>query len=296
MALLSLLSAAAATVDPIHFADLGIKPYLFRLGWFELRWYSVAYITGIVFAYWHTVKAIRQSGAPMAVRHCDDLFFYCTLGVILGGRLGYATFYTGGNTGIPSLWANPLDMLKLWTGGMSFHGGLIGTALAMAWVAWRAKLNLLRVWDYVAVSVPMGMMLGRLANFVNGELYGREAKGVAWAMVFPEDRLGLARHPSQLYEAGLEGALLLAVMLTLFWKTDARFRPGLLTGAFGVGIGLSRFIVEYFREPDQQLQEFALRSGLSMGQWLSLPIIAIGMVLVVRGLMRPKLGAVAPSA
>jgi phosphatidylglycerol---prolipoprotein diacylglyceryl transferase len=279
-----LLSLLASAGEPLNWLDLGLERGI-DLGFFTLRYYSLAYLIGIIFAYWHTVKAIKRSGAPMAQRHCDDLFFYCTLGVIFGGRLGYATFYDR------ELWAQPLELLKLWNGGMSFHGGLIGTALAMAWVSWRAKLNMLRVWDYVAVSVPMGMFLGRLANFVNGELWGRVAgEGVSWAMIFP-DGGPMARHPSQLYEAALEGALLLIVMLVVFWKTNARFRPGLLTGLFGTGIGLGRFVVEYFREPDAQLSEFAIRSGLSMGQWLTLPIIGLGLFFVIRALRRPPLGS-----
>ena len=223
----------------------------------------------------------------MAQRHVDDLFFYCTLGIIIGGRLGYATFYQ------PSLWTHPADLLKLWQGGMSFHGGLTGVLLAMLWVSWRGGLPFLRVTDYVAVNVPFGMMFGRIANFINGELWGRPSD-VPWAMVFPGAG-PLPRHPSQLYEAALEGALLIVVMLVLFWKTRARWRPGLLVGVFTAGIGLARFTVEFFREPDAQLEDFALRTGLSMGQWLTLPLIALGLVVLVRALMRPPLGSVTPA-
>jgi len=283
--LLSLLLAAASDHAPIYWADLPLRTYLFKIGGFELRWYSLAYLAGIIMAYWHVSKTIKLSGAPMAQRHADDLFFYCTLGVILGGRLGYATFYD------TELWSDPAALARLWKGGMSFHGGLIGTAIAMAWVSWREKLNLLRVWDYVAVAVPFGMFFGRLANFVNGELWGRVAgPDVPWAMVFPGAG-DLPRHPSQLYEAGLEGLLLAVVMLVLFWKTNARWRPGLLTGVFGFGIGLARFIVEFFREPDVQLADFARQSGLSMGQWLTIPIMAAGLFLIVRALRRPALGS-----
>ena len=279
-----MLSLLAAAGEPLHWVDFGLTRGI-DLGFFMLRWYSLAYLAGIIFAYWHTQRQIRTSGAPLAQRHSDDLFFYCTLGVILGGRLGYAIFYD------PGLWAEPLELLKLWNGGMSFHGGLVGVTLALAWVAWRGGLNFLRVCDYVAVSVPMGMLLGRLANFVNGELWGRVAgEGVRWAMVFPDGGL-LARHPSQLYQAGLEGALLLAVMLLLFWKTSARFRPGLLVGTFAAGIGLARFVAEFYREPDAQLAEFAASSGLSMGQWLTLPLIAVGLFFAVRALRKPALAA-----
>ena len=175
--MLSLALAVAANPEPIQWLDLGLKSYLFKIGSFQLRWYSLAYLAGILIGYWQIGKMLKLSGAPMAQRHLDDLFFYCTLGIIIGGRLGYATFYD------PDLWANPIELLKLWNGGMSFHGGLLGTVLAMWWVAWRGGLSFLRVIDYVAVVVPFGMFFGRLANFVNGELWGRVAESpVAWAM------------------------------------------------------------------------------------------------------------------
>lgn len=296
MSLLSLSLAAAAADAPIYWVDLGLKNYLFRIGSFELRWYSLAYLAGILLGYWHLSRMIKAPGAPLAQRHADDLFFYCTLGIILGGRLGYATFYTGGDTGIPSLWANPGELLQLWNGGMSFHGGLVGTVLAIAWVSWRGGLPFLRVADYIAVCVPFGMFFGRLANFVNGELWGRVAgPDVPWAMVFPGAG-PLERHPSQLYEAVLEGLVLIVMMLWLFWKTRARWRPGLLVGVFTAGIALGRFVVEFYREPDAQLQDFAQQVGLSMGQVLTLPLIALGLVFWVRALMRPALGSAAPSA
>lgn len=284
--MLSLLAAAAQ--EPIYWVNLGLKNYLFKIGSFELRWYSLAYLAGIVLGYWHLTKMNKAPGAPMGQRHADDLFFYCTLGIILGGRLGYATFYA------PELWAHPTELLKLWNGGMSFHGGLIGTVVAIAWVAWRGGLNFVRTCDYIAVCVPFGLFFGRLANFVNGELWGRVAdSSVRWAMVFPGAGSS-PRHPSQLYEAVLEGLVLGVVLLLAFWKTRARFRPGLLVGLFALGYGVSRFIVEYYREPDQQLEDFALRTGLSMGQWLCVPMIAIGLVFVIRALLRPPLGSGTP--
>ncbi len=276
--MLSLLAAAAADA-PIQWAELGLRPYLFEIGGFQLRYYSLAYLAGIIFAYWHLSKMIKGPGAPMAQRHADDLFFYATLGVILGGRMGYVAFYR------PELFGT-LDMFKLWTGGMSFHGGLIGVVLAILFVSWRNNLKWLRVCDYVAVSVPFAYFPGRIANFINGELWGRAVQSdVPWAMVFPGGG-DAARHPSQLYQAGLEGLLLGVVMMLAFWKTPARFRPGLLVGIFTTGMGLGRFVNEFFREPDAHLAYVAVETGLSRGQWLSLPMIALGLFLVIYGLMR----------
>jgi phosphatidylglycerol:prolipoprotein diacylglycerol transferase len=289
---LSLL-AASIPADPVYWTDLGLKPGI-ELGFFTLRYYSLAYLLGVIFAYWHTSKMLKAPGAPMAQRHADDLFFYCTLGVIIGGRLGYALFYTGGETGIPSAFTDFsgdgfVSWKLLWDGGMAFHGGLAGVTAAMAYVSWRDKLNFIRVVDYVAVGVPMGMLLGRLANFVNGELWGR-VTDVPWAMIFPAAD-DLPRHPSQLYQAGLEGLALLVIMMLLFWKTRARYRPGLLAGVFTLGMGIARFVNEFFRQPDQQLADFAMRTGLSMGQWLTIPLILTGLIVVIYALRTKPLAA-----
>ena len=290
--MLSLLAATGGPVDPIVWYDLGLSDHLFSIGWFELRYYSLAYLLGVIFAYWHLSKMIKSPGAPLAQRHADDLFFYCTLGVILGGRIGYSIFYN------PKLWSNPVDVLKLWEGGMSFHGGLVGVLIAIFWVTRRNDLSFLRVCDYIAVNVPMGMLLGRLANFVNGELWGRQTD-VAWGMVFCDAPAregvecatsGLVRHPSQLYQAGLEGLVLLIVMMLLFWKTKARFRPGLLVGVFTLGMGIARFVNEFFREPDAQLAELAAQTGLSMGQWLTIPLILIGLIVTFYAVTRKPVG------
>ncbi|MXP47660.1 prolipoprotein diacylglyceryl transferase [Altererythrobacter luteolus] len=296
--MLSLLAATAAseTVGPaIQWADLGLTEGI-ELGFFTLRWYSLAYLGGIIFGYWHLSKMIKAPGAPMAQRHADDLFFYCTLGIILGGRLGYALFYK------PELFVGfegdgfvSWKLLRLWDGGMSFHGGLIGVLLAIAWVSRQGNLSFMRVCDYIAVNVPMGMMLGRLANFVNGELWGRTTD-VPWAMSFPEIYNGTLiagppRHPSQLYEAALEGLVLLIILLLMFWKTRARYRPGLLVGIFTVGVAGGRFIVEFFREPDAHLAEFAANTGLSMGQWLTIPLILLGLVVTLVALRKEPLAS-----
>lgn len=280
--MLSLLATTNA-VDPIYWENLGLRPGI-DLGFFTLRYYSLAYLGGILLGYWHLLKMVRAPGGPMAQRHADDLFFYCTLGIILGGRLGYAIFYQ------PELWENPLDVLKVWEGGMSFHGGVIGVLIAIAWVVKRGNLSFLRVCDYIAVNVPFGMFFGRLANFINGELYGRPTD-VSWAMIFPTDPDQMPRHPSQLYQAGLEGLLLIVVMLLLFWKTRARYRPGLLVGVFTIGIALARFVNEFFREPDAQLKEFAMDTGLSMGQWLTIPLILAGIAVIVYALTRAPVGS-----
>ena len=274
-------TASTAIHQPLNWVDLHLSPIALDLGFFTIKWYSLAYLAGIMLGYWHLSRMIKAPGAPMAQRHADDLFFYATLGIILGGRLGYAVFYA------PELLTHPQNLVKLWEGGMSFHGGMIGTVIAIAWVSWQGRLKFLRVCDYIAPCVPFGLFFGRCANFVNGELWGRVTDArIPWAMVFPGGG-PMPRHPSQLYEAMLEGLVLGTVLLVLFWKTRARWRPGLIVGVFALGYALSRFAVEFFREPDAQLQDFAHRSGLSMGQWLTLPMMAVGIALVVRALTRP---------
>ncbi|MFN3387498.1 MAG: prolipoprotein diacylglyceryl transferase [Allosphingosinicella sp.] len=270
--LLTLLTVAAS--DPIRFESLGLSPFLFEWGWFKLRWYSLAYLAGILLGWWYLLKLLARPGAPMARRHADDMVFYATLGVILGGRLGYVLFYKPGY-----YFSNPLEIVQLWDGGMSFHGGVIGVSLGILWLARKHGLNWLRIHDYVACCVPFGLFFGRLANFVNGELWGRGPTDVPWAMTFPTGG-PVPRHPSQLYEAGLEGLVLGLVLWFLFWKTDARYQPGKLVGTFLLGYGASRFFVEYFREPDEHLTWLALESGLSMGQWLTLPMIFGGLYLI----------------
>jgi phosphatidylglycerol---prolipoprotein diacylglyceryl transferase len=284
--MLSLLASISA--QPIYWQELGLRPGI-DLGVFTLRYYSLAYLGGIVLAWWHVSKMVKPPGAPMAQRHVDDLFFYCTLGVIIGGRLGYATFYQ------PELWTST-ELFKLWEGGMSFHGGVIGVLAAIGWVSWRGQLSFIRVCDYIAVNVPFGMLFGRIANFINGELWGRPAgPEVPWAMVFPGGG-PIPRHPSQLYEAVLEGAVLMVVLLFLFWRTRARWRPGLMVGVFALGIAAGRFTVEFFREPDAQLMEFAMRTGLSMGQWLTIPLMIAGLGVIVFALAKPALGSSAARA
>ncbi len=266
------------TNDPsnaIAWTDLHLSPVAIDLGIFELRWYSLAYLAGIFLGYWYLLRLLRQPGAPMARRHADDLVFYAALGVILGGRRGYVLFYN-----LSFYLDHPVDILKLWDGGMSFHGGLVGTVLGILYLSWKEKLPALRIHDYVACVAPIGLFFGRLANFVNHELWGAPTN-VPWAVRFPEyiggqSVLGPPRHPSQLYEAGLEGLLLFAILSWMFWRTEARYQPGKLVGAFGFFYGLFRFLVEFVREPDAQLLQFSQATGLHMGQWLSLPLIIGG--------------------
>ena len=216
---------------------------LFELGRFPLRWYSLAYLAGILVGWWYLLKLIDRPGAPMARRHADDMVFYAT-----SASSSAAGSATCSSTGPTSISATRSQILQLWDGGMSFHGGVIGTTLGILWLARKHKLDWLRVHDYVACCVPFGLFFGRLANFVNGELWGRPTD-VPWAIVFPTGG-DVPRHPSQLYEAGLEGILLFLILWFLFWKTDARYQPGKLVGAFLLVYGLSRFLVELVRQPD----------------------------------------------
>ncbi len=275
-----LVTTLAAAGGYLDYRSLGLDPVALDLGFFQLKWYSLAYIAGILLGWFYLLKLIDRPGAPMARRHADDLVFYATIGIIAGGRLGYILFYR------PDLFAKPLSILRLWDGGMSFHGGVIGVTLGIILMARKHGLNWLRIHDYVACCVPFGLFFGRLANFTNSEVWGRPAD-VPWAVRFCEQFAadyqclaeGPARHPSQLYEAGLEGVGLGLLLWWLFWKTDARFEPGKLVGTFILGYGLSRFLVELVRQPDRGLEN--LPWGLTMGQTLTVPMIAGGLFLVL---------------
>ena len=273
--MLPLLAQAADTYT--NFANLGLDPVALHLGPVSIKWYSLAYIVGIFAGYFLLRRMLQRPGAPMAPRHLDDLLFYAMLGVILGGRLGYVLFYQ------PDMLKNPLSVLKLWEGGMAFHGGAAGVILAVLYVARKNGISFLRILDYVACVAPIGLFLGRLANFVNGELWGRPTD-VPWAIIFPQSGTNDPRHPSQLYEAALEGVLLFAILTALFWLTRARYKPGLLAGVFGVGYALSRFALEFVREPDAQLG--TLSWGLTMGQTLSLPLLIGGLYLILTAAKR----------
>jgi phosphatidylglycerol:prolipoprotein diacylglycerol transferase len=269
----------STVIGAINWTDLHLSPVALDLGFFQLKWYSLAYLAGIFAAYFYMLKLIDQPGAPLARRHADDLVFYSSLGVILGGRIGYVLFYNLGY-----YLSHPADIFKLWDGGMSFHGGVIGTSLGIIYLARKNGLNWLRVHDYVACTAPIGLFLGRCANFMNHELWGGQTS-LPWGVRFPETVAGITvlgppRHPSQLYEAGLEGLVLFAILAVMFWRTQARYQPGKLVGAFVLFYGIFRFGLEYIREPDAQLSHFAEVTHLHMGQWLCIPMILGGLYLM----------------
>ena len=250
-----------------------IDPVLVQLGPFAIRWYALAYIAAILLGWTLVKRLVRQPGWSLDDTAVDDLLLYVTLGIILGGRIGYVIFYQG-----PYYVRHPLEVAELWHGGMSFHGGLVGVITALLLFSWRRGVSFLDECDALSTVAPLGLLLGRLANFINGELWGRPTD-VPWAMVFP--RAGpLPRHPSQLYEAALEGVVLFLVMQ---WFAREPRRPedrGRLGGIFLIGYALARITCELFREPDVQLG--FLVGGITMGQLLSLPMLLVGIVAVAR--------------
>lgn len=264
-----------------------IDPVLIAFGPVAIRWYALAYILGLVLGWRYVVALIRRpalwgaAGPPATRQDIDDLLLWAALGVVLGGRIGYVLFYN-----IDHYLDDPAAALAVWRGGMSFHGGMLGVVAALALFCWRRHLPLLRVADAVACATPIGLFFGRLANFINGELYGR-VSDVPWAMVFP-DGGPLPRHPSQLYEAALEGALLFVILALLAWRIHGLRRPGLCTGVFLAGYGIARMVAEQFRQPDAQIGFIA--GGLTLGLLLSLPMVIIGLALIWRGFRaRPEM-------
>jgi phosphatidylglycerol---prolipoprotein diacylglyceryl transferase len=264
----------ADSASYVNFADLGLHPVAFSIGPIVVRWYALSYLAGLFFALWYMFRMIALPGAPWAKRHAEDFLLWAMVGVILGGRLGYVLFYK------PAYYfEKPAEIVRMWDGGMSFHGGLLGVVIAMWLYARKERLSFIRLCDYVGCAAPMGFLLGRLANFVNGELWGR-ATDVPWAIIFPKSGTMEPRHPSQLYEAAWEGALMFAILWFLFWKTGARHKPGLLAGVALLIYGSGRFLIELVREPDAGLNN--LSWGLTMGQTLTAPMVLIGLFLVFR--------------
>ena len=252
-----------------------INPVLAQWGPLAIRWYALAYIAGLVLGWWIIRRVVADGRYGDGTKRptpesVDDLLVYCAFGVIIGGRLGNVLFYD------PQFyWAHPLDVLKVWEGGMAFHGGLIGCFLGMALFARRYHVPLLGVMDLCSLVAPVGLFFGRIANFIRPELWGRPTD-VPWAVVFPGTD-GLPRHPSQIYEALLEGALAFCVLFALA-RWGALRRPGLIAGAFGVLYGAARIASEFFREPDPRLEDIG--RGLTMGMVLSAPMIVIGLGLI----------------
>jgi phosphatidylglycerol:prolipoprotein diacylglycerol transferase len=248
-------------------------PVALQLGPLAVRWYGLMYLAGFVAFLWlGRRRAAAQPWHGMGATDLDDLLFYGVLGVIVGGRLGQVLFYEPGY-----YLAHPLEIPAVWKGGMSFHGGFLGVLAAMALWGRKRGAGFFQVTDFIAPLVPLGLMAGRLGNFINGELWGRLADpGLPWAMVFPQVD-ALPRHPSPLYQAAGEGLLLFVIL----WRYSARQRPvGAVSGLFLVGYGVLRFLAEFFREPDPGI--FGHSYLVSMGQWLSLPMVGIGLFLLLR--------------
>jgi len=265
-----------------------IDPVLVSIGPFAVRWYALAYICGILLGwlYARTIIANQRlwgGPAPFTATDFDDFVLWVTLGIILGGRVGYVLFYN-----FDFFIARPLEMLEVWKGGMSFHGGFLGCVLAVVLFGLKRKISILSLGDITCAVAPIGLFFGRLANFVNSELWGRPTD-VPWAMVFPSPEAGpLPRHPSQLYEAALEGLVLFCVLAVLV-RAGALKRPGLILGAFAIGYAVARSVCELFREPDAQLG--FLWGGMTMGMLLSVPLLIAGICLVAAALRRQPLGS-----
>jgi phosphatidylglycerol:prolipoprotein diacylglycerol transferase len=261
-------------------------PILVQIGPFAIRWYALAYVFGILFGWLYARALIRRERlwggpAPMTVLDFDDFVIWVTLGIILGGRIGYVLFYN------PTHFvAHPAEIIEVWHGGMSFHGGFAGCVVAVLAFAFKRGIPTLSLGDITCAVGPIGLFLGRIANFINSELWGRAAD-VPWAMVFPNGG-PVARHPSQLYEAALEGLVLFGV-LAVAMRMGALKRPGLIIGLFAVGYAIARITCEFFREPDPQLG--FLWGGLTMGMLLSVPLMIAGFGFILYALRREPLRA-----
>ena len=248
-----------------------IDPVALSLGPITIYWYGLTYVGGLVFAWWLGKQRARLPNSPINESQIDDLIFYAALGIIIGGRVGYALFYGAG-----SLLDDPLRVFRIWEGGMAFHGGFLGVVIAMWFLCRNHKIEFGGLVDFIAPLAPVGLALGRLGNFINQELWGRPAD-VPWAMVFPNDASGLARHPSQLYQFAMEGVLLFVI---LYWYTRVPRPRWSAAGLFLFGYGVFRSTAEFFREPDAHIGFDAL-GWITRGQLLSLPMIMAGAMIII---------------
>ena len=255
-----------------------IDPIAIQIGPLAIRWYALAYITGLLLGWRYSLYLTKFSPKAVNRAQLDDYLVWATLGIILGGRLGYAVFYQ------PAYFlTNPLEILQMWKGGMSFHGGLLGLIFAAYLFARRGNIRILMLFDIISAVGPIGLFFGRIANFINGELWGRTTD-MPWAIIFPHGG-PLPRHPSQLYEAGLEGLVLTGLAAVLIIRYQALMQPGKIFGTFLAGYGISRILVETVREPDAHIGY--LIWGTTWGQWLSIPMVLLGAYLVWRAINRP---------
>ncbi|MFJ6023462.1 prolipoprotein diacylglyceryl transferase [Brevundimonas sp. NPDC092305] len=288
------------------------NPIWFSIGPIDIRWYALAYVAGIALGWWYAARLLKTERIwapgkpPISTIQLDDLVLWIVLGIILGGRFGYALFYQPhlyGDLFTGGTWGDRLALFRLWDGGMSFHGGLLGCTIAVVGYAWRQKVNTLSLGDMALAAAPFGLFFGRMANFVNGELWGR-ASDVPWAMNFcnaharsiygafcdyPGGPGMITRHPSQLYEALLEGVVLFAILAFAIWKARLLAKPGYVTGLFLLGYGAVRASLENVRQPDFGMDQFPF--GLTMGMMLSIPMMLAGAWLIWRAWSRPPVAA-----
>jgi phosphatidylglycerol:prolipoprotein diacylglycerol transferase len=255
-----------------------IDPVAVQIGPIAIRWYALAYIAGLLGGWQYCLHLAKRPPNLVTPAYIDDFAIWATLGVIFGGRLGFVLFYKPGY-----YFANPLEIFQVWKGGMSFHGGLVGVIVAMAWFTRRRGIPFLAFTDIIAAATPIGLFFGRIANFINGELWGR-VTDVPWAVIFPHAG-PRPRHPSQLYEAALEGLLLFIILAIMVFRYDALRRPGLLSGTLMTGYGIARILVETVREPDAYIAFLVF--GTTYGQWLSLPMVIAGLFLIRYAMRRP---------
>ena len=254
-----------------------INPVAIAMGPIKIYWYGLTYLGGFIFAWWLANRRVQRAGSPIQREHIDDLIFYSALGLVLGGRVGYAVFY-----GWDKLSADPTWLFYIWEGGMSFHGGLLGVITALYFFCRHNRINFGQLLDFVTVLAPVGLALGRLGNFIGQELWGRPTNA-PWGMIFPKDPLGLARHPSQLYQFALEGCLLFVL---LFWFSQRSRPTWSVSGLFLIGYSCLRFIAEFFREPDAHIG-FQAFGWLTRGQLLCIPMVLMGVWLMLYAYRKP---------